>query len=1211
MQSTRMTLAIGLVSLSCVAANALWVQSLRHNGTAYFLFESSPRLERYSLESGQWLTPIGLPSVYGAPTAFHIDADGLYVAYGKSVKRYSQAGSNETHLLNTADPVHGIFSDGGILLLNHTSGLYARFTSLNKANNALIAEFENYIDSVYGAAIAPSINKVFGRSQGISPPDITYVSYNDDGTFVTGGDSPHHGDYPGATRVWVFPGDTKVVDDSGTVYSTANLTFLNGMGGALDDLDFYGADIPVVLRGNTLVAYSNSLLPVGSRVLTFTPKKIYISGTNVMAFTPDAASANGLRADAVPLATLNPPMPGQPVDPHGLRYTPDNAFLDRDGILYLLSKSQQSLFRWDTANQRYLVTIPLVAVPSFAAYSSDNHRIYVAYPSGLIRQIDLAGKPLLETPFASVPDVPLGLATAGPLVFAVDPSGAWVSHYTFSPAGVLLSSREWNYYSTEYIWSQPNQRMYFFRDDTSPNDVLSELIDANGTLAMPIDSPLHGDAGFVHPVRVAPDGSIVVLGSGAMHDATTLARLPTNLANSVDDLAWAGGQLRTIRTLDNGMQFQQWNGVTFGQGLVRQVPGTADHLFSLNGDSLLAIAILDGKPTFYITDGDFDLLPPPALEAPSGVRLLLVSASEVKVTWDDVSGEESYAIERKIGAGGSWSEIATTTLGATEYSDRSVSAGTVYSYRIRARNGALVSAPSAEVSASLVAPDVPADLATVALSSSSIRVTWADVEYETGYLLERRLGSSGSWAALPALSADTTDFSDTGLWPNTTYAYRLRATNGVGSSAYSSTSSATTEAEPPTRPDLFSVVATGPFSVWLNWSDSSYEDNYVLERRTATTGPWAYLATVSRDVTFYTDNTVVELTTYEYRLYATNVAGASDYSNTGSVTTPPIPPPPPPQNLSARPLSVSTVLITWDDGNLETGYRLERRGENPEAWTLLATLPANTTSYVDTNLVEGTQYFYRVQAFNNMGNSDYSDEVSTAPAHIVNLLEDDFDPAINSFIWSSISGAVATNGGQGFRGSQALWFGGRGLRSATSIAVDVSGGGYLEFRIRAGNEAIDGNNFWNNSEPDEEVVLEYSTDGGNQWWWLEMLNTAYPSLAGWETISLTLPSEACTTQTRLRWRQLAHSGQGLDTWALEDVRLEGIAPAPPAAPPFIISSPNSSTAIAVFWIQAERALYYVLERRQAAGAWLPLATLPSFANYYLDESVLPATAYSY
>src|SRR5207249_600918 len=219
------------------------------------------------------------------------------------------------------------------------SGLYARFTSLNKTTGAIVAQFENYVDSVYGAAIAPSINKIFGRSLGISPPDITYVSYNDDGMFLAGGDSPHHGDYPGANRVWVFPGDAKVVDDSGTVYSTGNLTFLNSFGGSINDLDFYGTDIPIVLRDSTLIAYSNSLLPVGSRSLSFTPRNIYVGGTNILTFTPDAYTAHGIRVDVVPVSTLNPPTPGQPVDPNGLSYTPDNAFLDRNGILYLLSKS--------------------------------------------------------------------------------------------------------------------------------------------------------------------------------------------------------------------------------------------------------------------------------------------------------------------------------------------------------------------------------------------------------------------------------------------------------------------------------------------------------------------------------------------------------------------------------------------------------------------------------------------------------------------------------------------------------------------------------------------------------------------------------------------------------------------------------------------------------------------------------------------------------
>jgi hypothetical protein len=102
-----------------------------------------------------------------------------------------------------------------------------------------------------------------------------------------------------------------------------------------------------------------------------------------------------------------------------------------------------------------------------------------------------------------------------------------------------------------------------------------------------------------------------------------------------------------------------------------------------------------------------------------------------------------------------------------------------------------------------------------------------------------------------------------------------------------------------------------------------------------------------------------------------------------------------------------------------------------------------------------------------------------------------------------------------------------------------------------------------------------------------------------------------TSQTRFRWRQLTHSGRALDTWALDDVRIQGIAPPLPEAPPFIISSPNSSTEIAVFWIEVEGATSYVLERRQGAGAWIPLATVASFIHYYVDDTALPATAYSY
>jgi hypothetical protein len=71
MKKTRNCHLIALLvslALSTGPLSAQWLQSCRLGDTAYFLFSNSPRLERYSLANTQWLSPISLPTAYGAPT---------------------------------------------------------------------------------------------------------------------------------------------------------------------------------------------------------------------------------------------------------------------------------------------------------------------------------------------------------------------------------------------------------------------------------------------------------------------------------------------------------------------------------------------------------------------------------------------------------------------------------------------------------------------------------------------------------------------------------------------------------------------------------------------------------------------------------------------------------------------------------------------------------------------------------------------------------------------------------------------------------------------------------------------------------------------------------------------------------------------------------------------------------------------------------------
>ena len=152
-------------------------------------------------------------------------------------------------------------------------------------------------------------------------------------------------------------------------------------------------------------------------------------------------------------------------------------------------------------------------------------------------------------------------------MFAVDASGAWNTHYTFSPNGTMISSVDWNYRSEEYIWSDANQKMYFFRDDSSPNDILWEEINADGVtypdlplggIGKKIDSPDHSSSGITHPIRVKPDGSVVLLGSGVFRDAISVERLGVSLSNDIVDAAFLEERVITVRNVAGLAKFQEW-----------------------------------------------------------------------------------------------------------------------------------------------------------------------------------------------------------------------------------------------------------------------------------------------------------------------------------------------------------------------------------------------------------------------------------------------------------------------------------------------------------------------------------------------------------------------------------------------------------------------------------------------------------------------------
>jgi alpha-tubulin suppressor-like RCC1 family protein len=90
-----------------------------------------------------------------------------------------------------------------------------------------------------------------------------------------------------------------------------------------------------------------------------------------------------------------------------------------------------------------------------------------------------------------------------------------------------------------------------------------------------------------------------------------------------------------------------------------------------------------------------------------------------------------------------------------------------------------------------------------------------------------------------------------------------------------------------------------------------------------------------------------------------------------------------PSNLTATAVSSTKVNLYWqDNSNNEDGFEIERSTDGI-IYTLLSTFNADTTSYSDSGVTLYFIYYYRVWAFNTLGDrSEYSNDAATATSLI-------------------------------------------------------------------------------------------------------------------------------------------------------------------------------------------------------------------------------------
>ena len=295
-------------------------------------------------------------------------------------------------------------------------------------------------------------------------------------------------------------------------------------------------------------------------------------------------------------------------------YIPDQVVQNGD-IVYLLSSANRRVYRWSIATGAYLNPYVVginqgfsTVAPTKMAYSSGHQRLYLGYDTGAIRYIDVTVSAPVETAFSNTAMAVGGLAAVGNYVLAQDGSGAWATHYVINSAGVITDSAEWNYYSREYAWDPVTSRVYFFRDNMSPDDLHYEEIDqATGKIASAGETPYHGSYNIQPPIRVSANGQLILLGSGDIYNQNGLT-WSGSLGSQVADARWfANGSLVTLTTANNQTTLRRLGATNLGT--LEQLSFTGTALRVVGTDAKMAVLLQNAgtvKFQIYVPNDDSD-----------------------------------------------------------------------------------------------------------------------------------------------------------------------------------------------------------------------------------------------------------------------------------------------------------------------------------------------------------------------------------------------------------------------------------------------------------------------------------------------------------------------------------------------------------------------------------------------------------------------------
>ena len=319
----------------------------------------------------------------------------------------------------------------------------------------------------------------------------------------------------------------------------------------------------------------------------------------------------------------------------------------------------------------------------------------------------------------------------------------------------------------------------------------------------------------------------------------------------------------------------------------------------------------------------------------------------------------------------------------------------------------------------------PSNLTATVTGATTIFLQWQDnATNETGYKVQRRLGTSGKYGLLVKLGPGSTNYTDGTVMQCQQYSYRVKAMKGTTASAPSNEVVITAG-----TPGTLTVTGTAGCSGnnpqnSLTWTASIAATSYDVSRNGA-----VYAA--GQTGLAYVDTAVTPGQNYAYKITARNSCGLTDSNTIGVTTLSTCCPPPGSTTLSAvAGCSGSTpnVALSWTASTGATSYDVYRNG-------VVYAASQTGTTYTDTVVTAGTSYNYQVTAKNACGTAP-SNTVTVTPASCCTA-PGAFALAVGPYCYAVAPAVIPTTG------ILIAWTASSGVPSTTSYDVYKDGALFL------------------------------------------------------------------------------------------------------------------------------------------------------------------------